>query len=32
VQAERMRADVVTWLTPRGELTFGTDDEGKEDA
>ncbi len=33
VQAERMRADVVTWLTPRGELTFpGSDDEGKEDA
>jgi uncharacterized protein YciI len=33
VQAGRMRADVVTWLTPRGELTFpGSDDEQKEDA
>jgi uncharacterized protein len=33
VQAGRMRADVVTWLTPRGELAFpGSDDEHKEDA
>jgi uncharacterized protein len=33
VQAGRMRADVVTWLTPRGELDFpGSDDEQKEDA
>jgi uncharacterized protein YciI len=32
IQAGRMRADVMTWLTPRGELSFPARDEGKEDA
>jgi len=33
VQAGRMRVEVVTWLTPRGEVVFpGSDDEPKEAA
>lgn len=33
VQAGRMRVDVVTWLTPTGEVAFpGSDDEPKEAA
>jgi uncharacterized protein len=32
VQAGRMRADVVTWLTPRGELAFSARTRDKEDA
>ena len=33
VQAGRMRVEVVTWLTPAGEVVFpGSDDEPKEAA
>ncbi len=33
IQAGRMRAEVMTWLTPRGELAFpARDNEQKEDA
>jgi uncharacterized protein YciI len=33
VQAGRMQVEVVTWLTPRGEVAFpGSDDEPKEAA
>ena len=33
VQAGRMRVEVVTWLTPAGEVAFpGSDDEPKEAA